>query len=360
MVPNQRFDKPGKSPFMDMQLVAKYPDDASQAQGVRIDPNIVQNLGIRLTQVRRGVVSQTLEAVGTIEFDQRHVAVLQARSAGFVTATYSRAPGELLRRGDPLVDLLIPEWVGAQIEFLAVLKSGDDGLVEAAHQRLVLLGMPTDLIARVESTGVQQSKLTVRSPFYGVLESLDVREGMAIFAGSTIVRISGLDTVWLEAAVPEALGALASIGRSVEARLTGFPGERFAGRVIAVLPEANVETRTVRVRIEMANADGRLKPGMFAQVRLDTGNQAPGLYVPSEAVIHTGTRSVVIVAGERGLFNPTEVHTGVEAGDKTVVLDGLKEGDRVVASGQFLIDSEASLRGVLARLGGERTEGNAP
>jgi membrane fusion protein, copper/silver efflux system len=359
MVPNQRFDKPGKSPFMDMQLLPKYADDSAEegdAGTVRIDPGIVQNIGVRFTQVERGVLSQPVEAVGTLGFNQRDVAVVQARSAGFVTRVYARAPGDVLGRDAAIVDLLVPEWAGAQSEFLVLLKSGDRDLIDAARQRLSLLGMPPELVAHIEATREPRTTITIRSPLGGVIETLDAREGMTVSAGSTLAKINGLATVWLEAAIPEARGALAQLGKAVEVRLTAYPGQSFKGRVIAVLPQANVETRTVRVRIELPNPQGRLRPGMFAQVRLDNGAQAAALYVASEAIIHTGTRAVVIVADERGRFIPTEVQVGADLSGKTVILRGLTEGQRVVASGQFLIDSEASLKGVLARLAGGATE----
>jgi Cu(I)/Ag(I) efflux system membrane fusion protein len=358
MVPNQHFDKPGKSPFMDMQLVPKYADDGGDEASVKIDPSIVQNLGMRLTRVERGTLSHPLEAVGSITFNQRNVAIVQARTNGFVARVYARAPGDVIRRNAPLVDLLVPEWAGAQAEFLVLLKSGDRELIDAARQRLMLLGMPVELISHIEASREQRTTVTIRAPFAGVIESLEVRDGMTVSAGATLAKIDGLETVWLEAAIPEAQGALAPVGKSVDARLTAYPGEVFKGRVIAVLPEANVETRTLRARIELANADERLKPGMFAQVRLESGNPTPTLYVASEAIIHTGTRTVVIVAGDHGRFIPTEVQIGADAGDRTIILQGVKEGQKVVASGQFLIDSEASLKGVLARLSGNAKPGS--
>jgi len=352
MVPNQRIDRPGKSPFMDMQLLPKYADSGDgETPSVRIDPGIVQNLGVRFTKVERGPLSQPVEAVGTLGFNQRDVAVVQARSAGFVTRVYARAPGDLIGRDAAIVDLLVPEWAGAQSEFLVLLKDGDRDLIEAARQRLLLLGMPPELVADIEVARRSRTTITIRSPLAGVIETLDAREGMTMSAGSTLARINGLASIWLEAAVPQARGALARLGKSVEVRLTAYPGQGFQGRVISVLPQANVETRTVRVRIEIANPDGRLRPGMFAQVRLEAA-QASALYVASEAIIHTGTRAVVIVAGERGRFVPTEVKVGADFDGRTVILEGLTEGQRVVASGQFLIDSEASLKGVLARLAG--------
>ena len=351
MVPNQHFDKPGKSPFMDMQLVPKYAQTDADDASIRIDPSITQNLGVRLTTVVRGTLPQFIDAAGNIVFDQRNVAVIQARTQGFVARVYARAPGEVLQRGAALVDLLVPEWAAAQTEFVALLKSGDRDLIDAARERMGLLGMPAELIERVEGERKPQTTITIHAPIAGTLESLEVREGMTVSTGATLAKITGLETMWLEAAVAEAQGGLATLRKSVEARLTMYPADVFKGAVIAVLPEANIETRTVRVRIELPNPDGKLRPGMFAQVRLDVGNAEPVLTVSSEAVIRSGTRNIVLVADERGRFTPTEVQTGAEANGKTVILRGLTEGQKVVASGQFLIDSEASLKGVLNRLG---------
>jgi membrane fusion protein, copper/silver efflux system len=358
MQPNQHFDEPGKSPFMDMQLVPKYADEGgkSEAGDLKIDPAIVQNLGIRFARVEWGSLPQTVDAVGTVGFNQRDVAVIQARSNGFVTRVYARAPGDVITQNAPIVDLLVPEWAGAQTEFLALLKSGDHDLIEAARQRLVLLGMPADLIGRIEAARELRTTVTVRSPLAGMIDTLEAREGMTVAIGATLAKINGLATAWIEAAVPEAQGALAQLGRRVEARLTAYPGQRFMGRVIGVLPQANAETRTVRVRIELDNPGGRLRPGMFAQVRLDNGEPIPVLYVASEAVIRTGTRAIVIVAGEQNRFIPTEVQAGADMDGKTIIVKGLAEGQTVVASGQFLIDSEASLKGVLARLAGGSSE----
>jgi Cu(I)/Ag(I) efflux system membrane fusion protein len=263
---------------------------------------------------------------------------------------YGRAPADVLRRGAPLVDLLVPEWAGAQAEFLAVERSGDRDLIEAARQRLLLLGMPAELIARIEASHQQQATVTISTPIAGAIESLDVREGMTVSAGATLAKINGLETVWLEAAIPESQSGLVTLGQSVEAQLAAYSGETLKGRVIAILPETSVETRTTRVRVELPNPNLRLRPGMFAQLRLHAGDDTARLWVPSEAIIRTGTRNLVIVAADSNRFEPTEVQIGPEAGGKTVILSGLREGQNVVASGQFLIDSEASLRGVLARL----------
>jgi membrane fusion protein, copper/silver efflux system len=350
MVPNQHFDKPGKSPFMDMQLAPKYADEGGASGGVQISPNIVQNLGLRIAPVELGRFSQPIEAVGNIVFNQRNVAIVQSRTAGFVSRVYGRAPADVLRRGAPLVDLLVPEWAGAQAEFLALVRSGDRDLIEAARQRLVLLGMPAELIARIQASHQQQATVTISAPIAGAIESLEVREGMTVSAGATLAKINGLETVWLEAAVPESQSGPVAPGQTVEAQLAAYSGETLKGRVIAILPETSVETRTTRVRVELPNPNLRLRPGMFAQLRLHAGDDTPRLWVPSEAIIRSGTRNLVILAVDSNRFEPTQVQIGPEGGGKTVILSGLKEGQNVVASGQFLIDSEASLRGVLARL----------
>ena len=350
MVPNQRFDKPGKSPFMDMQLVAKYADEGGDAASVQIDPSVAQNLGLRLAKVERGRLPTSVVAVGTVQWNERQVAVVQTRSAGFVERVYARAPGDVIGRGAPLADLLVPEWVGAQTEFLALRRTGDDTLVQAGRERLKLLGMPADLIAQVESSGQPRPVVTITAPIGGVIQTLDVRAGMSLAAGMPLARINGLDPVWLEAAVPEAQAGHVAVGNTVSTALAAFPGLKLAGKVIAVLPDANTESRTLRVRVELPNLDGRLKAGMFAQISLSSNQDTRALLVPSEAVIRTGTRSMVLLALDGGRFQPAEITLGQETDGKVAVLDGLSEGQNVVASGQFLIDSEASLKGVLARL----------
>ena len=347
MVPAQHFDKPGKSPFMDMQLVPRYADEAGQA-GVRIDPSTVQSLGVRVVSVTRGVIPSSFTATGVIDFNQRDVAIVQARASGFVQRVYRRAPGDLIGAGAPLADVLVPEWGGAQTEYLAVRRTGDAALMRAARQRLVLLGMPESLVAQVERTGRPQTVVTISSPTGGVIRTLSVRAGMTVATGQTLAEINGLGTVWVNAAVPEALSGQVRQGSSVRVTLAAFPGETFTGRVSAILPEAQGETRTLTARIELANRGGRLKPGMFATVQLGESSR-PALLVPSEAVIRTGRRTLVMLALDGGRYQPAEVRTGQESGGQTEILAGLADGEKIVASGQFLIDSEASLSGVQAR-----------
>jgi Cu(I)/Ag(I) efflux system membrane fusion protein len=349
MYPQQKFDQPGKSPFMDMQLVPRYADAGDDSAAVSIDASITQNLGMRLASVSRGTLSNSLEVVGNLTFNSRDIAVVQARSGGFVERVYARAPEDVLPAGAPLADLLVPEWVSVQEDYLALRDAGAPELLAAARQRLRLAGMPAALIARVERSGTVQTLWTVTSPIAGVLQELSVREGMTLAAGQTLAIINGLRSVWLDVAVPEAEAQGLHAGQEVEARLPAFPGEVLQGRVDAILPEANLDSRTLRVRVELANPGGRLRPGLTAQVRLSRVAEQSALFVPSEAVIRTGRRALVMLAEGDGRYRPLEVRLGREAEGKTQILQGLEEGQQVVASGQFLLDSEASLRGVLAQ-----------
>jgi Cu(I)/Ag(I) efflux system membrane fusion protein len=350
MVPAQHFDKPGKSPFMDMQLVPKHAGEAGAAAagGMSIDPARVQNLGVRYAVAERGQLDSSLTAAGVLDFNERDVAIVQAKAAGFVQRVYGRAPGDVIAAGAPLADLLVPEWAGAQAEFLAVRRSGDAALSAAARQRLILLGMPPTTVAEVERSGRPRTILTIATPAGGVIKTLSVRNGMTVSPGQTLAEVNGVGSVWLNAAVPEALAGQVRPGQAVAATLAAYPTETFNGRVAAILPQTNSETRTLTVRVELANPGGRLRPGMFATVRF-AGASQPALLLPSEAVIRTGRRTLVMLAQTGGRFQPAEVRTGREGGGRTEILAGLSEGERVVASGQFLIDSEASLSGLQAR-----------
>ena len=326
MFPQQKFDKPDKSPFMDMQLLPKYADEASDGNvgepGINIAPGIAQNLGIRTAEAQVGKIESTLRVTGTIEFNERDIAIVQARSGGFVQRTYRRAPSDIVPAGAPLADILVPDWGGAQAEYLALARSGNDRFAAAAKERMRLLGMPDDLIRRIARSGRQQSVYTVSAPIGGVIESLSVRQGMTLAEGQPLAQINGLNTVWLNVAVPEARASEIRVGQRAVAELQSFPDMEFAGKVIAILPSTETETRTLTGRIELANKGGRLRPGMFATVDMgDTGS--PAILVPSEAIIATGARTLVMLANGKGRYRPAEVKIGREGGGQTEILAGL-------------------------------------
>jgi membrane fusion protein, copper/silver efflux system len=345
MYPQQHFDKPGKSPFMDMELVAKYADSSGGSSGVKIDPAITQNLGVRLAKVKRISLATEIEASGILGFNERDVAVLQSRSEGFVEKVWPLAPGDVVRAGQPLVEFLVPQWAAAQHELLALRNAKDDALLDAARDRLRSLGMPVETIASLEKSGRVQTRYTVNAPIGGVLRTLDVRTGMTVGSGQLLARINGLETVWLEVAVPEVMAGLVGIGNQVTVTLAGRQTP-IKGHVTGIVPMLQDDTRSLRVRVELPNRDGQLNPGMSAQVSLHSKSQSTALAVPTEAVIRSGKRALVMVAEGEGHFIPAEVSLGREIDNNTVITAGLQEDQQVVASGQFLIDSEAKLSGV--------------
>lgn len=353
MVPGQKFDKPGKSPFMDMQLVPVYADGGDEGS-VSISSRVQQNLGIRTAEVTRGSLASAVVAVGSVAYNERDVALVQARSNGFVEKLYVRAPLDAVKKGQALAELYVPDWVAAQEEYLTVKRmqtSGIAGLMEGAKQRMRLVGMSDDQIRAVESSGKVHSRITITAPVSGVVAELSAREGMTVMTGAPLFRINGLGTIWVNADIPENQSAKVSIGNAVEARTPSLPGIIFKGKVNAILPQIDVATRTLKARIELANPTGQLVPGMFANLNFSSEARKDILQVPTEAIIQTGTRAMVMVAQGDGKFMPVDVETGTETNGQTEIRKGLEAGQRVVVSGQFLIDSEASLKGTATRMG---------
>jgi Cu(I)/Ag(I) efflux system membrane fusion protein len=354
MVPANKFDKPAKSPFMDMMMSPVYADgDGSM---VTVSPRIQQSLGVRTAAVSEGMLAPQVAAVGNIAFNERDQVVVQARATGFVERLHVRATLDRVAAGKPLAELYVPDWITAQEEFLSVRRmQGSDlaPLVDGARQRMRQVGMDDALIALVERTGSTQPRFTLVAPIEGVVSELMVREGMTVMAGATLFRINGLATVWANAEVPESQAALLRPGTRVQARSPAVPGAIFDGRVQALLPEVNTITRTLKARVELANARRALAPGMFVQMQFMDSRPGKALLIPTEAVIQTGRRTVVMLAEADGRFRPVDVEIGIETGGLTEVKRGLQAGQRVVVSSQFLIDSEASLRGVEARLNAE-------
>ena len=354
MMPGQKFDKPAKSPFMDMMLVPVYADsDGDSGSQVTVSPRLQQNLGVRSAEVVLGSLSPQVSAVGSIAWNERDQALVQARAGGFVERLWVRATLDRVAKGQALAELYLPEWSAAQEEFLALRRMPGSGLavlVDGARQRMRQAGIDEALIARLESSGRAEPRVTLVAPMAGVLTELGVREGMTVMAGASLFRINGTATVWAHAEVPESQVALLRPGASVQASSPALPGSRFSGRLQALLPEINASTRTQRARLELSNPEGRLVPGMLVQMQFSDTRAGQMLLVPTEAIIQTGRRSLVLLAEEQGRFRPVEVEIGLEVAGQTEVRRGLRAGQRVVVSSQFLIDSEASLKGVEARL----------
>ncbi|MDB5841670.1 MAG: putative Cation efflux system protein cusB precursor [Herminiimonas sp.] len=356
MVPGHKFDKPGKSPFMDMQLVPVYADEGSADGGVKINPSLQQNLGIRFATVRREETRDSFEMVGTTQFDESIAEVVQSRVTGYIDRLYARAPMQRIKRGEPVASLFVPDWIAPQEEYLALKRGGNNDLAAAARQRMRVMSIPDGLIAQADRTGQAQKHMTLTSPVTGVITELAVRDGAMVSPGMTVAKVAGLNKVWLVAEVPEVLANSVRTGMAVGATFSGDPNRKYTGKVREILPGVSTSTRTVQARLELDNRDGSLTPGMLMRVRLGAEKPVSRLLVPTESVITTGKRSVVLVAGENNSIQPVVVTTGRDMGDDTEILSGLTEGQKVVASGQFLIDSEANLRSVLPKFAGEEAK----
>ena len=349
MVPGEHYPGPGKS-SMGMALQPKYADEGA-AGGVSVSPAVMQNLGVRLATVEVRDLSLAIRSVGHVEFDQRAITQVQTLTPGFVESLSVRAEGEPIRAGQAIASVYSPDLLAAQNEYRALLASRSvvsANLRSASRSRLLLLGAPASLVARLDGGGPPQRTYPVFTHASGVVTTIGARPGAQVSPGQSIVTIQGLSRMLVIADVPEAsLGGI-RIGQPAEISFPAYAGDTRRGTVDYIFPTLTAQSRTAQVRITLANPGGRLKQGMFANVILQgTGGMA--LAVPSEAVIDTGRRQLVVVK-RNGRFIPQEVKTGRDAGEWTQIVAGLQPGEQVVASGQFLIDSEASLQGFLSRL----------
>lgn len=359
MHPGEHFDRPGKSPFMDMQLAPKcaassaIPSGAAAPPGsIEIDSRVVQNLGIRLSAVEQGSFERGVDTVGLVGVDEHGIEAIQVREPGWVEQLNVRAVGDSVRRGQELAGIYSPTLLATQQELLIARDSNDPHLLEAARTRLALFGLSTGQIAHIEQTGKPDRRVAYYAPFDGFVMELGVRQGAAVEPGTTLFQLARLDSVWITAEVPETQSAWITPGDPAEIQVAALPGVHFKGRVDYLYPELTPSTRSLKVRVIVNNPGRRLRPGMFVAAHFRGTTVANVLTVPSEAVIKTGTRSVVIVTDDGTHFRPVAVRVGAEHGDRSEILDGLTLGQNVVASGQFLLDSEASLRGAFESLAG--------
>jgi membrane fusion protein, copper/silver efflux system len=351
MFPQHQFDAPGKSPFMDMDLVPVYADN-EQGSGVKINPALVQSLGVRTATVEKGSLVQRVDTVGTVQADERRIEVVQSRVAGWVEKLHVRALNDPIERGQAFADIYAPELLAAQEEFVLVLglNPPDPQLVSATRQRLSLLGLSENQIRNLENSRKPQRRVTLHAPVSGILSELMVREGSAVSAGMPLASIVDLSRVWLIGQIPELQLEWVATGRPIEVSVRALGDRRFDGQIDYIYPEVDIATRTIRIRASVKNPGGILKPGMVASVAVLGDGGRESLLAPTEAIIRTGRRAVAIVDEGDGRFRAQEVRVGLISDDQIEILDGLDAGTRVVTSGQFLIDSEANLKGAISRL----------
>jgi membrane fusion protein, copper/silver efflux system len=357
MVPNQHFDKPGKSPFMNMELQPVFADEGGSG-GIRVDSTLQQNLGIRYATVVRQDTSEGFDAIGTTQFDESMADVVQSRVTGYIDHLYASAPMQRVAKGAPIASLFVPDWLAPQEEYLALKRGGmDAGLLAGARARMQALSIPDGLIASLDRNGKAQTHVTLFAQEAGVLTELNVRDGAMVSPGQTLAKIAGLSKLWLIVEIPESLALQVQPGMMVDATFAGDASQHFSGHIREILPGISPDSRTLQARLEIDNAGLRLTPGMLMRARVSGAKPVSRLLVPSEAVITTGKRSIVIVRNGDGRLQPVQVAVGNDSGASTEVTSGLTEGQQVVASGQFLIDSEASLTSVLPKLEGSAAPG---
>ncbi|WP_172667115.1 efflux RND transporter periplasmic adaptor subunit [Yersinia mollaretii] len=351
MSPGQRFDKPGKSPFMDMELVPRYAGESADEGGVTISARQQQNLGVRTAPAEMRSLNYRLNGYGTVATDERSVQVIAARANGIIEQLYVRANQQPVTKNQPLAQLWVPDWSAAQQEYLAIRTLGDSALTAAARQRLQLQFMPEEVIRSVEKSSQPQTRVTLRAPSDGYVNKLDIRAGSQVTATQSLFELASLDPVWIVVDYPQSQASLVTLGSPLAATTASWPGETFHGTVSELLPNMDLATRTLKARVVLENPLQKLKPGMYLSVQSASADTLPPvLAIPQEALLMSGNRNTVLLAQGEGHFKPIEVSAGQTQDGWVEIKSGLDVGQLVVTSGQFLIDSEASLQSALPQM----------
>lgn len=348
-----------------MDYLPVYADDVeAAAQGmVRIAPERIQMIGVRSEAVSRRNLVRPIRAVGTVQFDESRTYVVSMRYQGWIERLLVNTTGEEVRRGEPLMEVYSPELVLAQQEYALLRSSVEEGggetaatsrrLLEAAESRLRFLGFPAGALQRLRAGGQPQPTIVIPSPVYGTVIDKPSLQGMRFMPGDPLYRVVDMSTVWLIAEVFEQDLAKVRVGQNAAISLKAYPGRSFAGRVAFVYPVVGQETRTARVRIEMPNPDDLLKADMYASVEIASPlGPRDVLAVPESAVIDSGARQLVLIDHGDGRFEPRAVSLGERADGYAAVLDGVRDGEQVVISANFLIDAESNLKAALSSFAG--------
>ncbi len=344
-------DKPAKDD-MGMDYIPVYEGEEPDAVTVSISPQVVNNMGVRMARAERVPLAPVIHTVGYVTVDEGRIRRVQVRSAGWVENARVQFIGQRVRAGETLFEIYAPELLGAQQEYLQTLAGDDQTLRRAARMRLQALGMAEAGIRRLESTRTARRAVAFYAPMDGVVTAFNVRPGAYLEPATEAVTLADLSGVWVQVEVFAQQAALLRVGQDAEVRGLHAPGKTWRGKVDYLYPGIDPVTRTLKARLRFDNPDEILKPDMYLEARIAAGKTRATLAVPREAVISTGAGQRVIVALGEGRFAPRVVETGVESGERVEILSGLDEGETVVASGQFLIDSEASLKAALTRLSG--------
>ncbi len=353
MNPTYRRDESGKSP-MGMDLVPVYEGvEEEMGEGmpiVKIKPEVVNNLGVRTETVKRGTISKDINTVGYLTYNEKRINHIHTRTDGWIENLTVRAEGERVKKGQPLFEIYSPPLVVAQEEYVHALKNNDKRMLERTHERLISLGISKKQIARLDKEQKVSKNVVFYAPESGVLTKLGVRDSMFIKPETEVLSIANLDNVWLLAEVFERQANWVKVGQTAEAELPSMPGVIWKGNVEYIYPDLDPVTRTLRVRLQFDNPEGKLMPNMYAHVSIFGEEINDALSIPREALIHDAKQTRVIRALGEGRFQAQEVVVGIESGDMIEITSGLNEGDEVVVSSQFLLDSESNLKASLGRM----------
>lgn len=361
---NFRSDKPGKSP-MGMDLVPVYASDSGTGEDsdVKIDPAVVNNLGVRTVEVQQGSLAHRIEAVGYVAYDEDTITSINTRADGWVEKLAVKSAGDAVRPGQLLYELFSPKLATAEREYLTALASGSKSLITASRERMRSLGFTTRQIEQLTLNRKVSDRVARRAESAGVVVSLGVREGSYVMPATQVMKLADLSTVWVLVEVDGSDAELLNKGQKVIAVFDAFPGRRWLGTIDYIYPDISAMTRTVKVRLRFANPDRRLQPNMYAHVTIQAAPQQDVVYIPNQALIQTGQSQRVIVALGQGRFDVCPVEAGFTSGDRVEILKGLRAGQRVVTSAQFMIDSEANVNAAALRLGSGKpgcTQGPKP
>jgi Cu(I)/Ag(I) efflux system membrane fusion protein/cobalt-zinc-cadmium efflux system membrane fusion protein len=367
MDPKYIRNEPGKSP-MGMDLVPVYEEAGEEKEPsstIRIDPVTAQNMGVRMTKVARKPLIKHIRTVGNITYDETRIYTMNTKFNGWIENLYVGFVGEKVKKGQPLFDIYSPELVTAQEEYLLALqqyaslststypsiREGAERLLQASRTRLRYWDVTEKQIKEIERAGKTQKALTIYSPATGVVFKKNAFEGHYVKAGAHQYEIADLSTVWVDVDIYEYELPWIREGMEAEMELTYIPGKRFFGKVLYIYPYLEPKTRTVKLRLQFDNPGHRLKPDMYANIYLNSVVAKDSLVIPQEAVIDSGVRKIVFVSLGKGKFQPREVVIGAEGKDREFqVLKGLSEGDQIVVSAQFMLDSESRLREAIQKM----------
>ncbi|MDO6684076.1 MULTISPECIES: efflux RND transporter periplasmic adaptor subunit [unclassified Agarivorans] len=352
MDPNYRRDKPGKSP-MGMDLVPVYEESQSATQPglVTIDPSVENNLGVRTAKVELGEFAVAIETVGMLTLNENSRWQLNSRVSGWLEKLAIKAEGERVNAGQYLMSIYSPELVKAQDDLLNALNMGNKRLIASAKTRLQVLGMSEQQVARVLKQRRSEQLVELYAPSSAYISTLGVREGAYITPATTLIDAGALDKIWLIGELFESQAGLVAEGDHVEMRVDSYPGHTWQGKINYIYPNLDPQTRTLRARMVFDNQDERLKPNMYARVTISSMPEQQTLTIPSEAVIRGGRFDRVVMKRGTGKYQSVRVEIGRESQGVVEVLDGLVNGDVIVTSAQFMLDSESSLSADFSRIG---------